>query len=133
MLLSFVVYMTLLASFFVPLSLINICMTLIIMWYQKVCNCRQYCFDLVRSHQCSTAYTPLVPRVYIHEITQSSCGFLSMRFITCTCTCTCTSICIQYHFFSNTAHNNSVEKTRCTCTGMYVYVNVDVYTCTYTL
>ena len=51
------------------------------MWYQKVCNCRQYCFDLVRSHQCSTAYTPLVPRVYIREITQSSCGFLSMRFI----------------------------------------------------
>ena len=41
-------------------------MTLIIMWYQKVCNCRQYCVDLhvhvhvhvhvVRSHQCSTAY-----------------------------------------------------------------------------
>ena len=25
--------------------------------------------------------TPLVPRVYIHEITQSSCGFLSMRFM----------------------------------------------------
>ena len=24
-------------------------MTLIIMWCQKVCNCRQYCFDLVRS------------------------------------------------------------------------------------
>ena len=40
------------------------------MWYQKVCNCRHvYCFDLVRSHQCSTAYTPLVPQVYIHEIT----------------------------------------------------------------
>ena len=52
-----------------------ICMTLIIMWYQRVCNCRQYCFDLVRSHQCSTAYTPLVPRVYIHEITQSSCMY----------------------------------------------------------
>ena len=47
-------------------------MTLIIMWYQRVCNCRQYCFDLVRSHQCSTAYTPLVPRVYIFEITQCS-------------------------------------------------------------
>ena len=31
--------------------------TLIIMWYQRVCNCRQYCFDLVMSHQCSTAYT----------------------------------------------------------------------------
>ena len=41
-------------------------MTLIIMWYQRVCNCRQYCFDLLRSHQCSTAYTPLVPRVYIY-------------------------------------------------------------------
>ena len=38
-------------------------MTLIIMWYQNVCNCRQYCFDLVRSHQCSTAYIPSVPRV----------------------------------------------------------------------
>ena len=25
-------------------------MILIIMWYQKVCNCRQYCFNLVRSH-----------------------------------------------------------------------------------
>ena len=55
--------------------------TLIIMWYQRVFKCRQYCICLVRSHQCSTAYTPLVPRVYILEITQSSCGFLSMRFI----------------------------------------------------
>ena len=27
--------------------IIHVCMTLIIMWYQKVCNCRQYCFDLV--------------------------------------------------------------------------------------
>ena len=30
--------------------------------HDTVCNCRQYCFDLVRSHQCSTAYTPLVPQ-----------------------------------------------------------------------
>ena len=52
-----------------------------VMSYQRVRNCRQYFFDLVRSHQCSTACIPLVPRVYIHEITQSSCGFLSMRFI----------------------------------------------------
>ena len=37
--------------------------------HQTVCNCRQ---DLVRSHQCSTVYTPLVPRVYILKITQSS-------------------------------------------------------------
>ena len=49
---------------------------------------------LVRSHQCSTAYihmyiVPLVPRVYILKITQSSCGFLSM-YCTFTCTCTCT-------------------------------------------
>ena len=51
---------------------IHVYMTLIIMWYQKVCNCRQYCFDLVRSHQCSTAFTPLVPRVYVHEITYYS-------------------------------------------------------------
>ena len=48
------------------------------MWYQKVCNCRQYCSDLVRSHQCSTAYTPLVPRVYIHEITQSMYMYLQV-------------------------------------------------------
>ena len=47
-------------------------MTLIIMWYQRVCNC---CFDLVRSHQCSTAYmhvhVPFVPWVYVLKITQS--------------------------------------------------------------
>ena len=32
---------------------------IIIMWYQRLCNCRQYCFDLVRSHQCSTEHTHL--------------------------------------------------------------------------
>ena len=31
-------------------------MIIIIMWCQRVCNCRQYCFDLVGSHQCNTAY-----------------------------------------------------------------------------
>ena len=25
----------------------------VIMWYWRGCNCRQYCFSLVRSHQCS--------------------------------------------------------------------------------
>ena len=29
----------------------------IVMWYQRVCNCRQYCVSLVRLHQCSTAHT----------------------------------------------------------------------------
>ena len=82
-LLCLVVCLTLLAIFFLPfVSLINMYMTLIIMWYQRVCNCRQYCFALVRSHQCSIySISPLVPRVYILKITQSSCGFLSMRFI----------------------------------------------------
>ena len=34
----------------------------------KVCNCRQYCLDLIRSHQCSTAYTSLVPLVNILKL-----------------------------------------------------------------
>ena len=84
-------------------------MTLIIMWYQRACNCRQYCsawLGLISAvcwscdshvmseyatadstvsawlgiHQCSTAYITFVPWVYILEITpESSCGFL--RFI----------------------------------------------------
>ena len=56
--------------------------------------------DLVRSHQCSIAYTPLVPQVYILEITQSMYMYVNPLHVhvvnptTCTCmstptTCTC--------------------------------------------
>ena len=34
-----------------------------------MCNCRQYCFGLVRPHQCSIAYISFVSWVYILQIT----------------------------------------------------------------
>ena len=69
-------------------------MTLIIMWYQRAAD------------QCSTAYTPLVPRVYIIKVTQSSCGFLSMRFIN--------------HTTSESAHQAADVHVR-------IYMPIDMY------
>ena len=71
-------------------------MTLIIMWYQRVCNCRQYCFDLVRSHQCSTAYTPLVlyhglyTRDYSEQHDHPHCTWTCTCSLRCTCSLQCT-------------------------------------------
>ena len=48
------------------------------MWYQKVCNCRQYCFDLVRSHQCSIDNTPLVPTLTVLDTIYSGAHSLTI-------------------------------------------------------
>ena len=46
------------------------CMTLIIVWYQGVCDCSQYCFGLVRPHQCSSVQRiSLVPHIHLLNIT----------------------------------------------------------------
>ena len=42
-----------------------------IMWYKKVCNCNQYCFDLARPHEYGTAnihVEPLLPQVYMYIV-----------------------------------------------------------------
>ena len=44
-----------LVSYIVQYIHVYMYMTLIMMWYQGVCNCHQYGFSLVRPHQCSTA------------------------------------------------------------------------------
>ena len=42
-------------------------LTLIIMWYQRVCNCRQYCFGLVRPHQRDYSEQLWFPLNEIHQ------------------------------------------------------------------
>ena len=39
-----------------------------IMWYKRVCNCKQYCFDLARPHEYGTA------NIHVHVDTFATTG-----------------------------------------------------------